>query len=401
MSAPSAALCAQMIALRRDLHRHPELAWGERESAERVRVAVRDLGLEVRTLAGTGLVAELPGQQPGPFIALRADLDALPVHEATGLEFSSIRPGVMHACGHDAHSAMLFGAAALLLERPPPLPVRLLWQPAEETGTGAQVLVEHGVLDGVAAIFGGHVDNRYPAGMLVVSEGAVNASTDGFRITLEGRGGHGARPHEAVDAVLAAAALVGALQTIVSREVDPAEPAVLSVGSLRAGQAMNVIAETAALEGTLRALTPAVRERLRRSLVRVAEGVGATYGCQVQVAMLSGTPAVINTPDMTALAREAALLARGQSQVTPMVGVNLGGEDFGWYLERVPGAFVRFGAGRPGQRMAAAHSSRFDLDEGCLSAGAAWMAAVARLAGERIAQAPAGIGYRIGSPHPP
>lgn len=376
-----------MVALRRELHQHPELSWSERESVERVRMALRDLGVEGRIIAGTGLVAELPGLQDGPAVALRADLDALPVMEATGLPYCSLRPGVMHACGHDAHSAMLLGAAALLLEEPPPRPVRLLWQPAEETGAGARVLCEEGALDNVMAIFGGHVDNRYPVGTLVVSEGPVNASTDGFRVTLRGRGGHGARPHETIDAVVAAAALVGALQTVVSREVDPAHAAVLSVGRLQAGQAMNVIAETATLEGTLRALDPGVRALLQRSLRRVSEGVAAAHGAEVEVELLSGTPPVINTPGMAALARAAAERVRseypaGQVQVAPLRGVNLGGEDFGWYLERVPGAFVRFGAGRAGEDMAPAHSGRFDVDEGCLAVGAAWLAAAAREAGQ-------------------
>jgi len=385
MSAVGAALQARMVALRRDLHQHPELSWGERESARRVARALGELGVVVEVVATTGLMAEIPGRRAGPLIALRADLDALPLAEATGLPYASTVPGVMHACGHDAHSAMLFGAAAILHERRPPLPVRLLWQPAEELGTGARALCEAGVLDGVAAIFGVHVDNRYPTGTLVVSEGAVNASSDGFRITVRGRGGHAARPHETVDAVVAAAAIVMALQVVVAREIDPADPAVLTVGRLQAGEVSNVIAETAVLEGTLRALDASVRARLAASLTRVATATGTAHGAGVEVEILEGTPPVHNTPEMASLARSAAVEVVGPENLRALRRANLGGEDFGCYLERVPGAFIRVGAGRVGAAMHPAHSCRFDLDEGCLGAGAAWMARVAERAGERLA----------------
>lgn len=387
MSPPpiTGALQARMIALRRELHEHPELSWGERESARRVARALGELGVGAEPVSGTGLVAEISGRRAGPLVALRADLDALPLAEATGLPFASTVPGVMHACGHDAHSAMLFGAAALLHARRPPLPVRLLWQPAEELGTGARALREAGVLEGVAAIFGVHVDNRYPTGTLVVTDGAVNASSDGFRVTVRGRGGHAARPHETVDAVVTAAAIVLALQTVVAREIDPADPAVLTVGRLQAGEVSNVIAETAVLEGTLRALDSAVRARLAASLTRVATATGTAHGAGVEVEILEGTPLVYNAPEMAALARSAAAEVVGSENLRALRRANLGGEDFGCYLERVPGAFIRVGAGRAGATMHPAHSCRFDLDEGCLSAGAAWLAQVAARAGERLA----------------
>ena len=382
----TAEILARMVSLRRDLHQRPELAHDEHLTAARVCAELEGLGLTVRTgVAGTGIVAELAGARSGPAIALRADMDALPIAEATGLSFASVHPGVMHACGHDGHSAMLLGAALLLLDGPPPpLPVRLIWQPAEELGAGALAMREAGVLDGVAAIFGGHVDNRYPVGTIIVSEGAVNASTDGFRLTVRGRGGHAARPHETTDAVVVGAALVGALQTVVAREIDPAHPAVLSVCSFHAGRAPNVIADQAVLEGTLRALDPAVRGQLRAALGRVASGVAASMGALVEVVLHDGTPPVINTPDMAALAGKVAASAVGAARVLPLRGANLGGEDFGWYLERVPGAFVRFGAGTPGREAQPAHSCRFDLDEGCLATGALWMAGVARAAGARF-----------------
>lgn len=369
--------------LRRALHMHPELSGEERETSLRVADALEGLGLTVRRgVGGHGLVADVPGRGDGPMVALRADMDALPVTEKTGLPFASVRPGVMHACGHDGHTAMLVGAAALLVAEPPPGPVRLLFQPAEEVGTGASAMIRDGALDGVAMIFGGHVDRRWAPGAVVVGEGPVNASTDSFDLVIRGRGGHGARPHEAIDALLAGCAVVQALQSVVSRELDPSAPAVLSVGRFQAGCAPNVVAERATLSGTLRALAPAVRAQLKEALVRVATGVASAHRAEVDMTWHHATPAVINTPGAAALAREAAVEVCGQA--TPLPAPVLGGDDFAWYLEQVPGCYVRYGARREGADFPV-HSGAFDLDERCLGVGAAWLAAVARRAGAELA----------------
>lgn len=382
-----ASIYQRMVALRRDLHQRPELSGQEADTAERIAAQLAALGLSCRRgVGGHGLVAEIPGAEPGLAVALRADMDALPVQEETGLPFSSLNPGVMHACGHDGHSSMLLGAAALLLAGPPPpRPVRLLWQPAEEKAQGAAAMIADGAIDGVGVIFGGHVDRRYPAGALIVTDGPVNASTDLFYVQIQGSGGHGARPHEAVDAVVVGSLLVTALQTIVSREVDPAHPSVVSVGRFEAGTAPNVIAASATLEGTIRAQEPAVRDHLIRSLTRIATAIGQLHSVNITLRTERGTPALFNRPGITALARDAAVEAVGRARVTRLKTANMGGEDFAYFLEKIPGCYIRFGSQIPGLEGHPAHSSRFDIDESALAAGAAWMATVARRAGAALA----------------
>ena len=380
-----ASVLERIIALRRDLHRHPELSWDEHGTMQRISAQLHALGIPHRTgVARTGIIADLPGAQDGARVALRADTDALPVTEETGLPFASVHPGVMHACGHDGHSAMLLGAAQCLLAKPPPRPVRLIWQPAEEKGQGAKAMVEEGAMEQVGMVFGGHLDRRYPSGSLVVTDGAVNASTDTFVIDITGKQGHGARPHESVDAIVIGSALVTSLQTIVSREVDPAAPAVISVGRFDAGSAPNVIAGKAVLEGTLRAQDPAVRERLRGAIERIARAVGEVHGAQVQVTLQVGTPAVINRPVPTALARSAARDIVGDERVCTLRTANMGGEDFAYFLEEVPGAYIRYGAQIPNRETFPAHSSRFDIHEPALGVGAQWLARVAHAAGAHL-----------------
>lgn len=370
----------RVVSLRRDLHRHPETSWNETTTAEALDRRLTGLGLEPRRLCGTGVVADIPGVKDGPLVALRADIDALPVTEKTGLPFASEISGAMHACGHDGHAAMLVGAAELLLADPPPGPVRLIFQPAEEEGTGASALIEAGALDGVVAIFGGHLDVHFPAGTIFVTPGPVAASTDLLRIRIVGRGGHAARPHEAVDAVVVAGHLVLALQHVVSRGIDPAESAVVTIGRLEAGTAANVIAGSALLEGTVRALKPEVRARLLAEVERVARATAAVHGATSEIEFEHGTPPVVNDEPATQLARKAAERIVGPGRVAPLPAANLAGEDFGFYQERVPGCYVRYGARPPGPAHPN-HSGGFDFDEAALGWGAAWLAEVARVAG--------------------
>lgn len=378
----------RMVTFRRDLHRHPELSWEEQRTAERIAIALERLGVGHRRLADTGVVAELPGPEGVPRVALRADMDALPIQEETGLDFASAHPGVMHACGHDGHSSMLLGATELLVAQrePLPAPVRLVFQPAEEKGAGARAMIEEGVLEDVGLIFGGHLDRYFPWGTLVVTEGAVNASTDAFRIEITGQAGHAARPHESVDAVVVGSLMVMAIQTIVSREVNPAFPAVVSVGLFEAGTVANAIAGQARLEGTIRTQHQEVREHFMRSVKRIAESVGQLHGAVVRVGFRSGTPGVLNPPDATSLARDAAVNVVGPRKVKELTQANMGGEDFAYYLEQVQGCYIRFGARLMRRRNFPAHSSKFDFDERAMGIGALWFAEIARAAGRRLAE---------------
>lgn len=386
MSAIDPDIHQRLVSFRRDIHQHPELGWQETRTASKVCQALDQLGLPYRSnVAETGVIAEIAGQQEGPYIALRADMDALPIVEETGLPFSSRVEGVMHACAHDGHTSMLLGAAMLLCQgEPPPLPVRLIFQPAEETALGAIRLIEEGVLDNVAMIFGGHIDRHYPCGTIVVTEGAVNASSDKFSIEISGQGGHAARPHEAVDAVVVGSLLVIALQTIVSREINPAHPSVVSIGRFDAGTAGNVIAGHALLEGSIRAQDPEVRSELHKSIRRIAESVAQLHDAGVSVHIRHGPPPLINNDTMTALARSAALQTVGSEQVIRLITANMGGEDFAYYLDHVPGCYVRYGAQIPGREGYPAHSSRFDFDEQALGVGARYLATVAREAALRV-----------------
>ena len=378
------ALFGDLVALRRDLHAHPELSWNERRTADRVCHFLDQLKLDYqRDVAGTGVIVEIPGIVARPVVALRADMDALPIVEETDLPFKSKYEGVMHACGHDGHTSMLLGAASLLSRRgPPPITTRLIFQPAEETGDGASAMISAGALDDVAAIFGGHVDRHFPIGSIAVTDGPVNASSDKFTIRITGKGGHAARPHETVDAVVVGSLMVMSLQTIVSREINPAHPSVVTVGRFDAGTACNVIAGQALLEGSIRAQDQDVRESLHRSIERMAESIGQLHGASVEVSLNTGTPVVVNRSNLTALAREAAAMVVGGDNVRQLETANMGGEDFGYYLQHVPGCYVRIGTATDGVDHFPAHSSRFDFDERAIAVGAAYFDCIARLAGE-------------------
>ena len=368
--------------LRRDLHRHPELSWQESRTQERLARALQEAGIEqVTPVARTGLVAIVAGRAAGATaVAVRGDIDALPIVEATGLGFASEHAGVMHACGHDVHASWAVGAALLLRRDPAAGDVRVLLQPAEEVGEGAAAMITAGALEGVGAIFGAHVDRRFAVGDVVVQEGPLAASSDSFSIVLHGSGAHGARPHESADPVVGAAHLIVALQTIVSRRLDPAVPGVLTVGSVHAGRATNVIPETAELGGTIRATTAAARALLCGDLERITQAVAAAHGLRAEVRLADGTPPVVNPREGAAWAGQAVRDLLGPSAIVPLGITNMAGEDFAFYLEKVPGCFLRIGAREPGGEATAAHSPRFSPAEESLFVGAAVLAQCARVA---------------------
>ena len=378
----------RLVALRREIHEDPELSFQERRTAGRLETALVALsGVTVTRVAGTGIVARVRGRDPDlPAVAIRGDIDALPVKEETGLPFASRNDGVMHACGHDVHATWAVGAAALLARAPAAGDVLVVLQPAEETGKGAPAILESGALDGVRAIFGGHVDRRFAIGQVVADEGPLAASADTFEIELIGEGAHAARPHESADPIVGLGALIGALQTIVSRRLNPATPGVVTIGMLRAGAAANVIPERAILTGTVRAVDAASRRLMVDEVKRIAESTAATYRLSARVTLDLGTPPIVNPPNATAWAREAALSLLGQEGVVPLGFLNLAGEDFAHYMERIPGCFLRIGAREAGGAPIPAHAPRFYAGEESIFVGAAVLAEAARVASRELAQ---------------
>ena len=336
----------RLLELRRTLHAEPELAFEEHRTAQRLHDALSALGaLAIERVAGTGLVARIPGRDHGaPIVAVRGDIDALPIQEQTGLAYASRVPGIMHACGHDVHATWAIGAAALLLAHPAEGDVVVLLQPAEETGSGAARMIEAGALDGVAMIFGGHVDRQFRVGQIVADAGPLAASTDTFEIVLTGRGAHAARPHEAADPVVAAATMITTLQQVVARRMNPAEAGVITVGTIHAGFAANVIPETATMTGTIRAVRAETRALLKRELARVVTGIATTHDIATSVTFDEGTPPLVNSAQATTYARQAVTTLLGAEALAPLGLLNLAGEDFAHYLEHIPGCFLRIGA---------------------------------------------------------
>jgi len=375
-----------LVDLRRAIHADPELAFQEERTAQKLERALSSLGAEdIRRVARTGVVGRIRGHTASaPVVAVRGDIDALPVQEDTGLPFTSHNEGVMHACGHDVHATWAVGAAALLARSPAAGDVLVVLQPAEETGRGAPAVLESGALDDVRAIFGGHVDRRFPVGQVVADDGPLAASADTFEIELRGQGAHAARPHESADPIVGLGAVIGAMQMIVARRLNPANPGVVTIGTVRAGTAPNVIPDRAFLTGTVRAVDAPSRTLMLEEVRRVAESVAAAYRLTAKVTLDLGTPPIVNPPNTTAWARHAASLLLGQSSVVPLGFLNLAGEDFAHYMERIPGCFLRIGAREPGGVPIPAHAPKFYAAEESIFVGAAVLAETARVASRAL-----------------
>jgi len=356
----------QLVEWRRALHQIPELGFEEHETSQYLRRVLAGMGLDVEVAADTGLVTEISGREPGPVIALRADMDGLPLQEESGEPFSSQHDQIMHACGHDVHMSVLLGVAERLVHRRDfPGSVRLLFQPSEEgQASGARALIAAGALRGVAGILGLHVWAPVPVGAVAIRPGVMMASADSFEIVVHGRGGHGSEPDTARDAVLIASQVVVNLQMVVSRRVTPLEPVVISVGTFQAGAASNIIAETARLTGTVRTLSSAVEDVVERELAVIAANTAAMHGATVDFTYHRGVPAVVN--DKAVVDAWTAALRDVAAVEVPRPA--MGGEDFSYYLQEVPGAFLFLG-GRPDGEQFPHHSPHFRISEACLPIG--------------------------------
>lgn len=390
--APATDLLPGVVELRRRIHRHPELGLDLPRTQAAVLEALDGLGLAVRTGERlSSVTADLEGGREGPTILLRGDMDALPMPEDTGLEFRSEVDNTMHACGHDAHTSMLVGAARLLAARRADLPgrVRFMFQPGEEGSGGAAHMIHEGVLDGVDAAFAIHVAPNLWSGTIAYRPGPVMASADVVRVRVTGRGGHASTPHWATDPVPVACETVLALQSMITRTVDAFDPAVLTVSMLRAGTTDNVIPETVELTGTLRAVSERTRHAVWERIRIVADGIAAAHGCTAEVEIEEGYPVTVNDPDFCRFAADVATAALGRGKAVEMPAPVMGAEDFSYVLQKVPGAMVFLGVCPPEQpdpfSAPACHSNKMVLHEDAMAAGIALHAAVATTYLERNA----------------
>lgn len=368
-----------IISLRRVFHEEPELAFQEVNTSKRIRDELDNMGIPYKVIADTGIMATIKGNKAGKCVALRADMDALKVKECTGASYSSKKEGLMHACGHDGHIAMLLGAAKVLLEMREQISgeVRLLFQPAEEPVRGAVKMIEEGAIEGVDTLFGIHLWADIPAKQISIDFGPRMASSDIFKITIKGKGGHGSMPHQCVDAVLAGSALVMNLQSIISRELNPLEPAVVTIGSFNAGTTFNVIANEAVLTGTTRCFNPVIRESFPEKLDRVIQYTASTYRAEAALEYTWGTPAVINHSECTQLARKTAINLWGEENLIYFEKLT-GGEDLAYYFEQVPGVLAFVGIRNEAKGIVYPHHhEKFDMDEEALLVGATLYAAYA------------------------
>lgn len=377
------AIGGAIIADRRTIHSHPELAYQEEQTSIFVQARLRELGIPFKPgLAGTGVVGEIRGAKgDGPCVLLRADMDALPILEETPVPFASEVPGVMHACGHDAHTAILLGVARLLLERKNGFAgtVKLMFQPAEEGGAGAARMIEEGLLENprVDAAFMLHVGPDLEAGTVARGGGPLLAAADSFVITIEGRGGHAARPNQAIDPIVAGAQVVTALQTIVSREVSPFKPAVLTLGAFNAGNKDNVIPDRAVIKGTIRAFDTTLFEQLEKRLTEIVQGVATALRAKASIEFDMSYPPTVCDEGMAELLGLASSAVLGEDAVLPFEP-RMGAEDFAFVLQKVPGAMLSLGVKAPEwEAPKPVHTATFDIDESALPVGAACLASTA------------------------
>ena len=375
------ALRNELVAWRRGFHMHPELSFQEYRSAEVIAARLNELGYQVQTgVAQTGVVGLMEGKGPGPVAMARFDMDALPVSEENEVDYASQNPGVMHACGHDAHMTMGLGVATIMAQHREEMKgtLKLIFQPAEEGLGGARGMVQEGVLEDPRpdVFLSVHVFSELPIGSIAAKAGPVMAAADEFSCTVHGVGGHGAAPHQTVDPIVASAQIVNALQTIVSRNVGPLETAVVSIGSIHGGTALNIIPPQVKMEGSIRTFSPEVQELVWRRMREVIDGVAAACGARVEVEIAAGTPAVINDSSVTEVVLAAAEAVVGSENVISD-HQTMGSEDAALFMQEIPGCYFFVGSGNAERGTDAPHHNpRFDIDEDALPLGVATLAQV-------------------------
>lgn len=372
-----------VISWRRLFHQNPELSFKEFETSQAVAEELKKLGIKVkRGVGGTGVVGLLIGGQRGRTVALRADMDALPVSEDHKTEYISRNPGIMHACGHDGHMAMLLGAARLLAVRKDSLKgnIKFLFQPGEETPPGGALgMIKAGAMEnpGVDAVFALHLDSSLPSGTVGLRKGPMMAASDNFEITVTGRGGHAARPHSCLDPVVVSAQIINGLQTIVSRRTDPVQPAVITVGKVEAGSKHNIIPEKSVLTGTARTIDPHTTRMMPIWIRQMARGIAEANGLKAVTRYERGYPVLFNDPKMVDLCQKSASEAYGKKSIVLLMEPMMGGEDMAYFLQKAPGAFIRLGSRKDQATSYPWHHPRFDIDEAVLSRGADLLARLA------------------------
>lgn len=359
-----------VVSWRRYMHQYPELSFKEEKTAQYIKEKLLSFGLEVKTnIGGYGLIGILEGVQAGKTIALRADFDALPIHDEKEVPYKSHNPGVMHACGHDGHTAALLGTAQALSQYRQQLKgnIIFIFQPAEETPPGgAKVMIEDGVLAGVDYVFGAHLDSQTPIGKIAVGEGYRMAAVDKFAIQIQGKGGHGARPHEAIDSIVIGSDIVSSLQKIVSRGVNPLQSAVVTIGVFQSGTAFNVIADKATIEGTVRTFNEDIRNQIEKQMKSIVEGITTAFGATYTIDYLNGYPALYNHEGETETIRELFAQEFSEENIVEMK-TSMGAEDFSYFLLEKPGTYFRVGSQNEDEATHYAHHHpKFDFDERAL-----------------------------------
>lgn len=359
-----------LINIRRDFHQYPELGYEEFRTSQKIKEYLLEMGITSHAIAQTGIYADIKGEDSSIKIALRADIDALPIQDNKQCSYHSTIDGKMHACGHDVHTTILLGVAKVLSNIKPPCDIRLMFQPAEETDGGAEPMINEGVLDGVHGVLGLHVDPSLPVGQIGIKYGVMNAASDMITIKLHGKSGHGAYPSQGVDTIVMAASVILNLQTIISRNIDGRESAVLSLGVIKGGTARNVIADRVEIEGTIRTLNPSIREYINERVEEVIHTIAESFGGRGEYIRKKGYTALINHDNVVDLIKENGTKFLGEGKVFVKQVPNMGVEDFAYFLEVVPGAFYYLGVGNEQKGITAAiHNENFDIDESALKIG--------------------------------